>query len=101
MIDKLEGIKDRFEEVGQLIVQPEAMADMKQFSKLSKEYKDLEPVIRAYEEYKNHFEKDRALSRRFEKIEVAEPLEGARRPGHFRGGSRAPPPRGRAPGSVP
>ncbi|GAB7080320.1 ATP-dependent Clp protease ATP-binding subunit ClpA [Megalodesulfovibrio paquesii] len=26
-----------------------------------------------YEEYKNHFEKDRALSRRFQKIDVAEP----------------------------
>lgn len=26
-----------------------------------------------YEEYKNHFEKDRALSRRFEKVEIAEP----------------------------
>jgi len=26
-----------------------------------------------YEEYKNHFEKDRAFSRRFEKIEIAEP----------------------------
>ncbi len=26
-----------------------------------------------YEEYKNHFEKDRALSRRFEKIELSEP----------------------------
>ncbi len=26
-----------------------------------------------YEEYKNHFEKDRALSRRFEKIEINEP----------------------------
>ena len=26
-----------------------------------------------YEEYKNHFEKDRALSRRFEKIEIHEP----------------------------
>ena len=26
-----------------------------------------------YEEYKNHFEKDRALSRRFEKIEICEP----------------------------
>ncbi len=26
-----------------------------------------------YEEYKNHFEKDRAMSRRFEKIEVPEP----------------------------
>lgn len=27
-----------------------------------------------YEEFKNHFEKDRALSRRFEKIEISEPL---------------------------
>jgi len=26
-----------------------------------------------YEEYKNHFEKDRALARRFQKIEIAEP----------------------------
>ncbi len=26
-----------------------------------------------YEEFKNHFEKDRALSRRFEKVEIAEP----------------------------
>jgi ATP-dependent Clp protease ATP-binding subunit ClpA len=26
-----------------------------------------------YEEYKNHFEKDRALSRRFQKIDIAEP----------------------------
>ncbi|RJQ50158.1 MAG: ATP-dependent Clp protease ATP-binding subunit ClpA [Desulfobacteraceae bacterium] len=29
-----------------------------------------------YEEYKNHFEKDRALSRRFEKIEISEPQIG-------------------------
>ncbi len=28
-----------------------------------------------YEEYKNHFDKDRALSRRFEKIEITEPPE--------------------------
>jgi ATP-dependent Clp protease ATP-binding subunit ClpA len=28
-----------------------------------------------YEEYKNHFEKDRALSRRFEKIEIHEPSQ--------------------------
>ena len=26
-----------------------------------------------YEEYKNHFEKDRALSRRFQKIDIVEP----------------------------
>ncbi len=53
MIDKLEAIKDRFEEVGQLIVQPDAMADMKKYSKLSKEYKDLEKIVRKYEEYQN------------------------------------------------
>jgi len=52
MIDKLEAIKDRFEEVGQLIVQPDAMADMKQFSRLSKEYKDLEKIVGMYASYK-------------------------------------------------
>lgn len=53
MINKLEAIKDRFEEVGQLIVQPDAMADMKQFSKLSKEYKDLEKIVEKYSSYKS------------------------------------------------
>jgi ATP-dependent Clp protease ATP-binding subunit ClpA len=28
-----------------------------------------------YEEYKNHFEKDRALSRRFQKVEISEPTQ--------------------------
>ncbi|WP_017731012.1 peptide chain release factor 1 [Nafulsella turpanensis] len=52
MKDKLDAIKHRFEEVAQLIVQPEAMADMQQYSKLSKEYKDLEKIVQKYEEYK-------------------------------------------------
>ena len=51
MKDKLEAIKDRFEEVGQLIVQPDVMEDMKQYTRLSKEYKDLEKVVRKYDEY--------------------------------------------------
>ena len=53
MIAKLEDIKDRFEEVGQLIVQPDAMSDMKKYSQLSKEYKDLEKIVNKYGEYKN------------------------------------------------
>ncbi len=53
MIEKLETLKARFEEVGQLMVQPDAMADMKHFSKLSKEYKDLEKIVIKYDEYKN------------------------------------------------
>ena len=52
MKDKLDAIQHRFEEVAQLIVQPEAMADMKQYSKLSKEYKDLEKIVKKYGEYK-------------------------------------------------
>ncbi len=51
MIDKLEAIKHRFEEVSQLIVQPDAMADMKLYSKLNKEYKDLEKIVNKYNEY--------------------------------------------------
>lgn len=50
MIEKLEEIKHRFEEVGQLIVQPDAVSDMKKFSQLNKEYKDLEKVVRKYDE---------------------------------------------------
>lgn len=51
MIQKLEDIKHRFEEVGQLIVQPDAMSDMKKYSQLSKEYKDLEKIVIKYNEY--------------------------------------------------
>jgi peptide chain release factor 1 len=53
ILEKLEGVKERFEEVGRLITEPEVINDMKRYVKLNKEYKDLEPVIRAYEEYKN------------------------------------------------
>jgi len=51
MIDKLEEIKHRFEEVGQLIVQPDVMQDMKKYSQLSKEYKDLEKIVKKYDDY--------------------------------------------------
>lgn len=51
MIDKLEAIKARFEEVAQLIVQPEAMADMRSYSRLNKEYKDLEKIVNKYNDY--------------------------------------------------
>lgn len=53
MIEKLEEIKDRFEEVGQLMVQPDVMSDMSNFTKLSKEYKELEKIVVVYKEYAN------------------------------------------------
>ncbi len=53
MLDKLKAIKNRFDEVSELIVQPDIISDMKQYIQLNKEYKDLTPIIEAYKEYKN------------------------------------------------
>ncbi|HEY0651796.1 MAG TPA: peptide chain release factor 1 [Chryseosolibacter sp.] len=52
MEEKLEEIKLRFEEVGQLLMQPETMTDVKKFSQLSKEYKDLEKIVTKYNQLK-------------------------------------------------
>lgn len=51
MTGKLEEIKLRFEEVGQLLSQPAVVSDMKKFTQLSKEYSDLEKVVTKYDEY--------------------------------------------------
>lgn len=53
MIDKLIEIKNRFEEVGQLLVQPETVKDQKKFQQLSKEYRDLEKVVIKYNQYQS------------------------------------------------
>jgi peptide chain release factor 1 len=53
MLDKLEAIKNRFDEVSELIVDPNIISDMKQYIQLNKEYKDLQPIIEVYQEYKN------------------------------------------------
>ncbi len=53
MIDKLEAIRERFKEVGQLIIQPDIIADMDRYSKLTKEYKDLEKINTKFKEYEN------------------------------------------------
>jgi peptide chain release factor 1 len=53
ILDKLEIVKDRFEEVGRMLTEPDVMNDMKKFIQLNKEYKELEPVVNAYRDYKN------------------------------------------------
>jgi peptide chain release factor 1 len=53
ILDKLEGIKARFEEVASMINHPEIIGDMKKYVRLNKEYRQLEPLVEAYEEYKN------------------------------------------------
>ncbi len=51
MLDKLEEIKQRFVEVGRLMLEPDAMQDMKEYARLSKEYKELERIVIKYDEY--------------------------------------------------
>ena len=53
MLDKLEAIHIRFQELEQEMNNPDIMSDMKRFVKLNKDYKDLLPVIAAYKEYKD------------------------------------------------
>ena len=51
MLEKLRDIYDRYNEVEKLISSPDVMNDMKLYVQLNKEYKDLEPIIRAYKQY--------------------------------------------------
>ncbi len=53
LLDRLEGIRLRFDEVAQQITDPDVISDMKRYIKLNKEYRDLEPVVEAYLNYKN------------------------------------------------
>jgi len=53
ILSKLEGVRERFEEVGRLLNEPGVMSDMKNYIHLNKEYKELDPVVAAYKEYKN------------------------------------------------
>jgi peptide chain release factor 1 len=53
MTQKLEEIKLRFEELGQLLAQPDTMKDMKKYSQLSKEYRDLEKIVLKYNQLRD------------------------------------------------
>ena len=53
IIDKLEAIKTKWEALGEQLNDPEIIGDMKRFVKINKDYKDLEPIVIAFKEYKN------------------------------------------------
>ena len=52
MLDKLEAINTRYLEIEQMMNDPDITSDMKRYVKLSKDYKDLQPVVKAYHDYK-------------------------------------------------
>ncbi len=52
LLERLDALNIRFEEIGKLITDPAVIADMKRYVKLNKEYRDLEKIDIARREYK-------------------------------------------------
>ncbi len=86
MIDKLEIAEHRFEDVGRQLTQPDLMNDIKKFTALSKEYKELEKLVTLFREYKTvsknydesrelflHEKDDELKQMAKEEIEILEP----------------------------
>ena len=51
MLDRLDIVKQRFDEVNDLIIQPDIISDQKRYIQINKEYKDLRVLMEKREEY--------------------------------------------------
>lgn len=56
MLDKLEAIKGRFDQLGIALTNPEIVGNNKRFAETSKEYRSLEKIVVAYNDYKKILE---------------------------------------------
>ncbi|MDE6370019.1 MAG: PCRF domain-containing protein, partial [Duncaniella sp.] len=52
LLDRLDGIEARFDEVSTLITDPSLIQDMKRYVRLTKEYKDLERLVGVTRRYR-------------------------------------------------
>lgn len=90
LVPKLEAIKQRYNEVADLIIQPDVINDQKKYSQLNKEYSDLGKIVRVYDSYKSALDsieesediisdgsdKDLVDLAKMEKLEAQEKLPG-------------------------
>lgn len=53
MLEKIRIVKQRYDEVSDLIIQPDIISDQKKYAQLSKEYKDLGDVVKKGQEYES------------------------------------------------
>ncbi len=51
LLEKITGLKDKYATVQEQLADPHVMSDMKKYVQLNKEYKELQPIIAAGEEY--------------------------------------------------
>lgn len=52
MLEKLESLEEKYEEITELLSQPETVSDLGQYQKLTKALSDLEDIVAAFREYK-------------------------------------------------
>ena len=52
ILSRLDGLKLKYEEIGQQMTDPQIISDVKRFVALNKEYKELQPVVEASEQYR-------------------------------------------------
>ena len=83
ILTRLDGLKIKYEEIGQQMTDPEVIADIKKFVALNKEYKELQPIVETSDKYRTALnnleeakeilahEKDEEL-REMARMEVAE-----------------------------
>ena len=51
MLERLQYVKQRFDEVSDLIIQPDVIADQKRYVQLNQEYKNLKALVEKRDEY--------------------------------------------------
>lgn len=52
MLDKLEAVENRYEQIGVELTRPEVVSDNEQFKRLMKEHSELTPIVEKYREYR-------------------------------------------------
>src|SRR5690606_601371 len=53
LLEKLRAIKQRFDEVADLIIQPDIISDQNRYARLNKEYADLKDLVAKQQEYES------------------------------------------------
>ena len=56
ILSKLDHLAERYEEVGALLSDPDIISDQNKFRELSKEYAELEPLVKCYQDYQKVLE---------------------------------------------
>ena len=55
ILSKLDGVKAKYQSIEKQITDPDAMSDMKRFIQLSKEYKELTPIVETSDRYQTAY----------------------------------------------